>query len=187
LPESIFKKGYGVFISQAWNYNPKLIMGHYKANSTNSRSFNLTLDNQSQGELIYEKWYSFNAEIQLNNGLKYQLESKGFWDSKIELKDDTKVLLDFKMGWDGIIIRTFFETNETTYLLKLKGLLSSKFVLIDTDKRELLAAETDFKWKTLNYDYNIETTEELDNLDNKALLLLTTLHCINYYMTIMSA
>ena len=162
-------------------------MGQYKANSTNSQNFNLTVDDKSQGELIYEKWYSFNAKIQLTDGSNYQLESKGFWDSKIELKDDSKVLLDFKMGWDGIIIRAFFETSETTYLLKLKGLLNGKFVLIDTDKRELLASEADFKWKTFNYDYNIETAEEFDSLSNKELLILTTLHCINYYMAMVTA
>lgn len=79
-------------------------MGKYKANSTNTRNFNLTFDNLQIGELIYEKWYSFNAEIILSDGSKYQLEPKGFWDNKIELKDNTNVLLEFKMGWKGIII-----------------------------------------------------------------------------------
>jgi hypothetical protein len=159
-------------------------MGQYKANSINSQNFNLTFDNQKIGELIYEKWYSFNAEILMSDGAKYQLEPKGFWDSKIELKDGTKALLEFKMGWKGIIIKTFFDNKEDTFLLKLNGLLSSKFVLIDTDKRELMVAETDFKWNKLNYDYNIETTQNFDKFDNKELLILTILHCINYYMAI---
>ena len=45
-------------------------------------------------------------------------------------------------------------------------------------------AENDFKWNKLNYDYNIETTRDFDNFYKKELLLLSTLHCINYYMTI---
>ena len=162
-------------------------MGQYKANSTNSQNFSLTFDNHRIGELIYKKWYSFNAEILLSDGARYQLEPKGFWDSKIELKDDTKTLLEFKMGWKGIIIKTFFDNKEDTFLLKLNSLLSSKFVLIDTDKSELMVAETDFKWNKLNYDYNIETTQNFDNFDNKELLLLTILHCINYYMTIIAS
>ena len=116
-------------------------------------------------------------------GKTYQLEPVGFWNSKIELKDGEKKLLEFKMSWKGIIIKTFFENEQKSYLLKLKGLLSNKFILIDTDNKELLAAETDFKWNKLNMDYNIETTNELENLPNKELLLLTILHCINYYMT----
>lgn len=161
-------------------------MGQYRANSTNSQNFSLTLDNKKIGELVYKKWYSFSAEILMNDGTKYQLIPKGFWESKIELKDDTKILLEFKMGWKGIIIKTLFYDKEQTFLLKLKGLLSNKFVLVDINKEELMVAETDFKWSKLNYDYNIETTQRFDSFDNKELLLLTILHCINYYMTLIA-
>jgi len=37
-------------------------MGQYKANSTNSQNFSLKFENQTIGELIYKKWYSFNAK-----------------------------------------------------------------------------------------------------------------------------
>ena len=162
-------------------------MGHYKANATNSHNFSLTFDNQKVGELVYKKWYSFSAEIQLTDGSNYQLEPTGFWDSKIELKDDTQTLLEFKMGWKGIIIKTLFNDSEEVFLLKLKGLLSNKFVLLDTNDEELMAAETSFKWSKLNFDYNIETTQVFDKFENKELLLLTILHCINYYITIVAA
>ena len=162
-------------------------MGQYKANATNSHNFSLTFDNQKVGELVYKKWYSFSAEIQLTDGSKYQLEPTGFWDSKIELKDDTQTLLEFKMGWKGIIIKTLFNDSEEVFLLKLKGLLSNKFVLLDTNDEELMAAETSFKWSKLNFDYNIETTQVFDKFENKELLLLTILHCINYYITIVAA
>ncbi len=158
-------------------------MGHYKANSNNAKNFSLTFENQRKGELIYTKWYSFNAEIVMPDGTKYQLKPSGFWDSKIELKNDTETLLEFKMSWKGIMIKTFFENENATYLLKLSGLFNNKFVLIDTDKNELMVAETDFKWSKLNWDYTIETTNQFDNISNKELLLLTILHCINYYMT----
>lgn len=161
-------------------------MGQYNANSTNSQNFSLTSYNEIKGELIYKKWYSFSAEILLANGTKYQLEPKGFWDSKIELKDDIKTLLEFKMGWKGIIIKTFFDNKEDVFLVKLNSILGNKFVLLDTQETELLTAETDFKWNKFNYDYNIETTRNFDNFDKKELLLLTILHCINYYMTIIS-
>ena len=162
-------------------------MGQYKANATNSHNFSLTFDNQKIGELVYKKWYSFSAEIQLTDGSNYQLEPTGFWDSKIELKDDTQTLLEFKMGWKGIIIKTLFNDSEEVFLLKLKGLLSNKFVLLDTNDEELMVAETSFKWSKLNFDYNIETTQVFDKFEHKELLLLTILHCINYYITIVAA
>lgn len=162
-------------------------MAHYTANSTNSKNFSLNVNDQTLGQLIYNKWYSFDAEIIMADHTKYTLESKGFWDSKIELKDASSTLLEFKMGWKGIEIKTFYGNKEETFLLKLTGLLSSKFVLIDTEKRELVAAETNFKWSTLNYNYTIETSETFEDFENKELLLLTVLHCINYYMTVIAA
>lgn len=162
-------------------------MGQYKANSTNAKNFKLTFKNENIGELIYKKWHSFKADILMEDGKKYQLEPKGFWGSIIGLKDGTKTLLSFTMGWNGIEINTFFDYKKATYLLKLNGLLSNKFVLIDVNNYELLAAESDFKWKKLNYDYNIETSRVFDKLENKDLLLLTILHCINYYMSLIAA
>ena len=55
-------------------------MGEYRANSANTKNFSLISDNKEVGELLYKKWYSFEAEIVLTNGQQYQLESKGFWD-----------------------------------------------------------------------------------------------------------
>lgn len=162
-------------------------MAHYKATSTNSKDFSLTKENARIGDLKYQKWYSFNAEIVLKDNSIYQLEATGFWDSKIELKKAGKSLLEFKMGWKGIVIKSKFDGIEQNYLLKMKGMMSSKFILIDAQENELLEAISDFKWSKLNMDYTFETTTEFDNIENNELLLLTTLHCINYYMTVISA
>jgi hypothetical protein len=162
-------------------------MGQYAANAINSHNFKLTSNSLNIGELIYKNWYSFSAEILMTDGTKYMLEPKGFWDAKIELKDDSRTLAEFKMGWNGIIIKTFFKGKEETFLLKLKGLLSKKFVLLDTENEELMVAEANFKWSKLNFEYNIETSSIFDNFDNKELMLLTVLHCINYYVTITAA
>ncbi|ADB36124.1 hypothetical protein [Spirosoma linguale] len=162
-------------------------MGQYSANSTNSRNFILTFDNEKLGELIYQKWYSFAAEILMSNGKEYTLEPKGFWDSTVELKEGEVTLLKFKMGWKGIIIKTYFDNEEKHFLLKLKGLLGNKFVLLNNENEELMAAETDFKWSKLNFDYTIETSPKFDNFSNEKLLLLTVLHCINYYITVIVA
>ncbi|MCW5915930.1 MAG: hypothetical protein KIS82_01145 [Ferruginibacter sp.] len=162
-------------------------MGLYKANSTDLRNFCLTFNNVNVGELIYKKWYSFDANIFTTEGKKYQLEPKGFWDSTIELKEGDETLLEFKMSWKGIVIKTHFGNEEKYFLLKIKGLFSNKFILLDTNNEELMVAETEFKWSKFNFDYNIETTQNFDNLDQKEIFLLTILHCINYYVTIIVA
>lgn len=160
-------------------------MGHYKVNSKNSSDFILTMKNVKIGELKYLKWYSFKSEIVLADNSRYQLEPKGFWDSKIEVKQGEEIILYFEMGWKGIMIN--LNNSGTKYLLRSKGLLSSKFVLVDTDEKELLAIENDFKWMELTFNFNIETSNEFDNFDNKEILLLTTLHCVNYYMAFVNS
>ncbi len=165
-------------------------MGHYKAISTNHLNFNLTSGNKNIGELVYKKWYAYEADIQIFDGDKFQLEPKGFWDSKIELKDKEKTLLEFKLGWNGININTFFNDVEETYLLEIKGFSESKFTLTDNENNEVLVADFGSKWNNFNYDFNIKTTDEFEKYPNKDIVILTILHCINYYIfitTIVSA
>lgn len=162
-------------------------MGTYRANSTDSHKFYVVSDNIKVGNLVYKKWYSFEADILMPDGKRFQLRPKGFWDSKVELTDGSKTLLEIKMGWKGIVIKTYFDQQEKHYLLKLKGLLGDKFILIDDSNQELMRAKTDFKWRTLNYEYSIETTESFDHLGYRNLLLLALLHSMNYYMTLISS
>ena len=162
-------------------------MGNYIANLSNSMNFIITENNQKLGELNYKKWYAFDAEIILKDNLKYQLIANGIKEQKIELKQNDVKFAEFKMESNGIIINTYFENNETCYLLKQKGKLNYKFILTNAQNYELVKAIPDFKWTKLNYNYNIETAEEFDNLPQNELLLFTILHCLNYYMTVMLA
>lgn len=72
------------------------------------------------------------------DGKKFRFKPKGFWGAE-------RILLIFKMGWKGIIINIFFEDKEESFLLTLKGLFSNKYILLDTDKSVILAAEANFK------------------------------------------
>lgn len=137
-------------------------------------------DNIIVGYLVYKKWYSFEADILLPDGKRFQLRPKGFWDSKVELMDGSIILFEIKMGWKGIVIKTYFDQQEKHFLLKLRGLLGDKFILIDDSNRELMKAKTDFKWRTLNYEYSIEAIESFDRLGYRSLLLLAMLHSMNY-------
>lgn len=162
-------------------------MGNYIANLSNSTNFILTENNEKLGELNYKKWYNFDAEIILKDNQKYQLVACGVWEQKIELKQNDLKFAEFKMGWNGIIINTYFENTESSYLLKQKGMLNYIFTLTNTKNQELVVAIPDFKWTKLNYNYNIETVAEFDHLLQNELLLFTILHCLNYYMTVMIA
>lgn len=154
-------------------------MNQYKATSGNARNFSLSRNDQSLGELVYTKWYSFDAKIILSNNKKYQLVPDGFWGSVIQLRDGESVLLEFKLGWKGIII----SINNQDYLLKLKGLLSIKFIVADTNDNEIIAVAIDLKWTKIQTDYSIETAPAFDTIQHKELFLFATIHAINYYLS----
>ena len=162
-------------------------MKEYKVNSKDTKSFYLSQDGLEIGSLIYEKWFSFKAEMILQKKDTFQIEPKGFWGTTIELKQHDKVLLNFKLNWNGnIIISTQFDSNEKGYVFKQKGILKTTFVLLDTNEAELLSIQPDFKWSKLYYDYNISTSAIFESLNHNDILLLTAIHCINYYMSMMT-
>lgn len=157
---------------------------HVTANAT--RDFQLRADEALLGTLHYAEWFSFKATITLADNATFQLGPKGVWGTTIELKDQQTVLLNFKMNWSGtIIIKSKF--NHKVFLFKQKSMLKNTFVLLDKEEQELLVVQPTFKWSSFNHDYTLATTEEFEALDQKALLLLTTIHCANYYMSMVAA
>ncbi|MDO7848070.1 hypothetical protein Q5H92_17020 [Hymenobacter sp. M29] len=164
-------------------------MQHYQAKSLDTKHFELTQADAPVGALEYESWFSFKAEIMLANHRHYAVRPKGFWGTTIEVKDQQKqVLLDFKMNWKGqILIRTHFGGTEDFYILKHKGLLNSSFILLHGEETELLSIVPDYKWTKLSIDYQLGASEAFERLAHKELLLLTTIHCANYYLTMLTA
>lgn len=159
-------------------------MAEYYAKSSNSLSFELFDDDKLTGKITYTSWFSFNAEIELADHQSFQVEPKGFWGTTIELKDNEKVLLKFRMNWNGeIIIQTYFDGVKESFVCKHRGVFKDSFVLTDKEGIELLVMKPQFKWNLLNYEYQITTSDDFEKYSNKDILLLTSLHCVNYYMS----
>ncbi|MBD2705230.1 hypothetical protein IC229_31705 [Spirosoma sp. BT702] len=162
-------------------------MADYQAKSSNSLSFELTQGAESIGKLTYKNWFHFTATLELANHSTYQLIPKGFWHSTIELKEADRVLLKFSMNWNGsIALKTYFNDMENEYLLKHRGVFNESFLLIDQEETELLIMKPHVKWINLNYEYQIQASDRFESLSNKELLLLTSIHCANYYMSMMA-
>ncbi|KAB1231212.1 hypothetical protein DBR39_20295 [Chryseobacterium sp. KBW03] len=162
-------------------------MAEYQAKSSNSLSFEVTKDSQFIGRLIYTSWFKFNAEIEIGNRF-YLVEPKGFWGTTIELKDNERVLLKFRMNWNGeIVIQTYFDGVKDGFLFKHRGIFKESFVLADQEGTELFVMKPNLKWSSMNYEYNITTSEKFETLPNKEIVLINALHCANYYMSMMMA
>ncbi len=160
-------------------------MAEYYAKSKNTLSFEVTGGEQFVGKLSYESWFTFRAVIEIANS-QYKVEPKGFWGTTIELKEGEKVLLKFRMNWNGeIIVQTYFDGVKESFVCKHRGVFKDSFVLTDKMGTELLVMKPQFKWNLLNYEYQLNTSDEFEKYSNKDILLLTSLHCANYYMSMM--
>ncbi|NIF06275.1 hypothetical protein F3J23_12580 [Chryseobacterium sp. Tr-659] len=162
-------------------------MAEYHAKSINSLSFEVSKDSQFVGRLIYKSWFKFNAEIEIGNRF-YLVEPKGFWGTTIELKDNERVILKFRMNWNGeIVIQTYFDEVKQGFLFKHRGIFKESFVLTDQQGNELFVMKPHLKWSSMNYEYDITTSETFETLFNKEILLINSLHCANYYMSMISS
>jgi hypothetical protein len=162
-------------------------MKTYSIKSENYRHFTLLESEREIGKLDYTQWFSFKAEMRIGTH-SYAFEPKGFWGTTIELKYHGRLVLNFKMHWNGqIIINTYFDDVETDYVFKHKGFIKSAYALLTKEGEELIVIQPDYKWKTFSADYNITTAPEFDSLPNPEILLLTMVHCANYYINVSSA
>jgi len=162
-------------------------MTEYKVKSKNSLIFELVEKETLIGTLTYKSWFRFNAEVEILHS-KFQIEPKGFWGTTIELKEGEKILLKFRMNWNGgIVIQTYFNEVKSGYIFKHRGIFKESFVLADENGTELLVTKPDLKWSTLNYEYQITTSDSFDTFFEKEILLMISLHCANYYMSMMTA
>jgi hypothetical protein len=162
-------------------------MTEYQAKSNSSLSFDLTKDDNLIGSLTYKGWFKFNAVMEIVNHATYQVEPKGFWGTTIELKDNEKVLLKFSMNWSGeIVLQTYFNDAEKGYVFKHRGFFKESFILIDQEGTELFVMKPLMKWSKMKYEYQVTTSELFETFSNKEVLLLTSLHCANYYMSMMA-
>jgi hypothetical protein len=159
----------------------------YQAKLSDSMSFEVTQSDKLIGRLTYGSWFKFNSSLVLSGGSTYQIEPKGFWGTTIELKDNEKVLANFTMHWNGeIVIQTSLTNAESGYVLKPKGLFNVSFLLADQKKTELLIMKPHLRWTKLRCEYQIESSEDFESSADKELLLLLSLHCANYYMSMAS-
>lgn len=163
-------------------------MVDYEVKSTNTKAFNLTKADALVGRLKYESWYSFKAEIYLvSDDANFTIRPKGFWGTTIEVKHNEKNLLDFEMNWKGqIIINSKINDVDQYFVLKQVSILKNIFVLLSNEE-ELLTIELNLQWSKMNFDYQLISTDAFENLENKELLLLTAIHCTNYYITMMTS
>lgn len=157
-----------------------------KASSHDSRQFTLQDDATNIGTLVYPKWYSLTADIEIGGLPKYKVGPKDIWGTTMELKEGDAVLVKLKINWKGNAVVHLLPT-EQKFELQQRGLLKSSFVLTDSEGNELMFLKPNFQWTKLNYDYQIETTDIFKKMKQQHLLVFASIHYINYYISMTTA
>ncbi len=60
-------------------------------------------------------------------------------------------------------------------------------MLVDESGMELLVMKPHLQWKSMYYEYEITTAHAFENMTDKEILLMISLHCANYYMAMVTA
>ncbi len=155
-----------------------------KATTAMGRTFHLTKGEEFIGLLNYDKWYSFNARIELASETTYSLEQTGFWGTSVALKEGDKLLMNCLMNWKGhIILESFLDEKINGYKLRNLNLLSGKMVLLDTDENEVMSMQPDNKLFETHRCLQISLSDELASHPKKELMMITALHCANHLLT----
>lgn len=159
----------------------------YQVQSTKSYVFTLTQNTEPIGSLIYQSWFSFKAKINLTGKDSFDVKPKGIWGTTIEVKQQESLQLNLKMNWKGeIIVDQKVSDLERHFVFKQRSLLQNTFVLLDRENQELVIVEPNFDWTHWRLEYQLTTSERFEELTQKELLLLTIVHCANYYLTLMT-
>lgn len=161
-------------------------MAKYQAKANEPLSFDVTKDGRSIGKISYQNWFRFKAVIEVASKT-YQLTQKGFWGTSIELRDGEKLLQKFAMNWNGdLAVRRYWDGAEQQYLFKHHGIFKESFTLNDQEETELFMMKPRIKWRMMNYEYEITTSDAFEALQGKELILTNAVYWANYYMFMMA-
>ena len=151
-----------------------------QANSIDNRTFQLTIDENLLGELIYENIFLMKAHIVLPDLIEYQIKQVGFFGTSISITRDDAEIANLKMNWRGHVVIDF--PDEQVFILKSQGLFNNKFVLENTEEEKLIVFDPKFDWKKFKYNYDIDYNETPADI----LLILLGVYASNYYMAMMA-
>jgi hypothetical protein len=106
-----------------------------KIECTDKRTFQLTDNGQSVGQLTYKSLFSYNAEITLPNSDHYQIKPVGFFGTSITVTKNETEIANLKMNWKGQIVMTFQNSHE--FVFKAKGAFLDKYFIENKEEEKL--------------------------------------------------
>jgi hypothetical protein len=147
---------------------------------SDSKTFQLIDDEQLIGEITYEQLFKLHGTIKIGVEEPYEIKTEGVFSTTIHVRQNAVEIATLKMNWRGQIVIAFILGEQ--FVLKPKGVFSSKYILENEAQVPLIQYEPSFNWKKFNYNYSINFEEKPKNY----LLVLIGIFATNYYISTMS-
>lgn len=148
-------------------------MKQYHVNSKNGRVFQIISDIEIVCEMIYERWTNREAEVKMYSGEKYTISAEKIFSKKIEIKQENQVIAAIAPCSKDVLKISL--NGEAHYFFKKSETNKSAYVITDSNNKELVAIEQEFKWKTLSFKSMMFTSDQ----DIPFILLPICLYCNN--------
>ena len=122
------------------------------------------------GRLINEGVFSRKVYIQTQDG-QLDFVKNGLF-SPMKINRGGRDIGEVKPSWKGMFFKLDVDSRIREYQVCQKSIWKSTFILTNELKEELLTIEPLFKWRKMNYDYEIKISERQEQRSNPTLILL---------------
>lgn len=155
-----------------------------EAKTTDKKTFQLTENGETIGEIVYENLLFLTAKINLSDSGSYDVAPVGFFGTSIAVTQNGAPIANLVMSWNGQIVITFQDGQ--AFCLKLSGIFSNKFIVENKDKEKLLQIESKFNWREFQYSHEIIYNVEYPNKPDRSLLSILCIYSVNCFIATMS-
>ncbi len=151
-----------------------------KVKCTDKRTFQLTDNSKSLGQLTYKSLFSFEAEIVLANFDRFKIKPEGLFGTGITVtKDDTEIAR-LKLNWKGQIVMSFSDGRE--FVFRPKGAFMNKYFIENKRGEQLMLFDPHFVWSKFIFNYDISYDEKPKDI----LLILLGVYATNHIIAVMT-
>ena len=145
-------------------------------------SFVIKDDSTDLLKVFYKKWFSSQAETELN-GVELIIKPKGVWQSKFDILKDGKYGGNIVFTWKGHIVISLEDNigDKSEWIVKSRGFWDHRFEVSNNSEKLMLVLKPNFNWKNFKYNYEIRTLEESISKNEMLELILYSCFGANLY------
>ncbi len=151
-----------------------------KIECNDKKTFQLTDNGQSAGQLTYKKLFSYKAEITLANSDHYEIKPVGFFGTSISVLKSEQEIANLKMNWKGQIVISFQDGRE--FVFRATGTFLNKYFAENEQGERLIQFDPRFDWSKFIYNYDISYDKKPEDI----LFVLLGVYAANYFIAVMS-